>query len=167
MLIIQVLLELLPLKLLDDNGTCREITTPALYVPTAWVKLLSIQCYCRDIKDGATFVVNEDGCTFTFPHQQRGKTITFDLESGKMLPQTSVIKQWGRKMVTKPNTHKVFTVVSSDNLNLDPAQKMLLEWHWKLGHYNMNWIRYLIHSQILPVRGQKASIAKCFCTACQ
>ena len=31
----------------------------------------------------------------------------------------------------------------------------------------MNWIRYLIRKQILPVRGQNVSIAKCVCQACQ
>lgn len=155
------------LNLRDDTGQSREVVTTALYVPAARVKLLSVQRYCREVKDGATFVVNEDGCCFTFPTSQGGKTITFDLENGKMLPQTSVLKQWGRKMVNKNTNDSIFTVVSSDNLNLDPAQKMLLEWHWKLGHYNMNWIRYLIRSQVLPVRGQKSSIAKCFCTACQ
>lgn len=68
-----------------------------------------------------------------------------------MLPQTSVVKQWGRKMTTRRNTPSTFTVVSADNLDIDPAQKSLLEWHWKLGHYNMNWIRYLIQKGFILV----------------
>ena len=151
---------------LDDTGSKRDIITEALYVPAAKVKLLSVQRYCRKVKGKASFHINENGCVFTFPITQGGGTITFDLESNNMLPQTSVMKQWGRKLVKKKNL-SVFTVVSADNLNLDGAQKQLLEWHYKLGHYNMNWIRSLIRQQVLPVRGQNASIASCMCQACQ
>jgi hypothetical protein len=83
-----------------------------------------------------------------------------------MLPQTSALKQWGRRIVPE-HSESTFTIVSSDNLNLDPAQKQLLEWHWKLGHFNMNWIRYLIRAQVILVRGQNVSIATCLCSACQ
>ena len=84
-----------------------------------------------------------------------------------MLPQTSEAKQWGRKLVHKSPNMKTFTVVAAENLNLDDSQKQLLEWHYKLGHYNMNWIRSLIRSQVLPIRGQNVSISKCICQACQ
>ena len=59
-------------NVLDDTGECRTIVTTALYVPAARVKLLSVQRYCREVKDGSSFVVNESGCVFTFPRQLGG-----------------------------------------------------------------------------------------------
>jgi hypothetical protein len=120
-------------------------------VPDAKVTLLSVQQYCTKVHNGCSFVIDSDGCIFLFPCSDGGGKITFDLENGNMLLQTSVTKQWGRKLMpsaqeTRPN---VFTVVSTDNLNLNSAQKSLLEWHWKLEHFNMNWIRYLIRRQII------------------
>ena len=152
-------------RIRTDSGKDKLIESEALYVPQANVRLLSVQRYCMQKKQGSQFLVNENGCEFTLPRSLGGDTITFDLESNSMLPQTSVMKQWGRKMTRKPNS--ALTIVSSDNLNLDPAQKTLLEWHWKLGHYNMNWIRYLIRQGIILVRNKHASNAHCLCSACQ
>ena len=84
---------------LDDNGIEKEIITQALYVPEAKVRLLSVQRYCLNVKNGAQFTVNESGCTFKFPTTQGGGRLTFDLESNNMLPQTSEAKQWGRKLI--------------------------------------------------------------------
>ena len=159
---------IIKLIVLNDNGSRREIMTEALYVPEAKVKLLSVQRYCMKIRNKSKFTISEKGCIFDFPTCQGGGKLTFDLESNNMLPQTSSVKQWGRKMMRKcDNVSQTFTVVSADNLNLDGAQKQLLEWHYKLGHYNMNWIRSLIRKQVIPVRGQNVSIATCLCQACQ
>ena len=155
------------LTVLDDNGSKRDIITEALYVPAAKVKLLSVQRYIIKAKNKSNFTIDEKGCVFTFPSTQGGGKLTFDLDSNNMLPQTPTIKQWRRKLVKKANTMQTFTMVAAENLNLDQSQKQLLEWHYKLGHYNMNWIRFLIRQQIVPVRGQNVSIATCLCQACQ
>ena len=168
-------------KVLTDSGEEKLIESNALYVPEATVRLLSVQRYCMQKRDGAQFLVNEKGCEFTLPRSMGGDTITFDLESNSMLPQTSVLKQWGRRMTSTPkdcsknsvrkdgkyNLKRGLTVIASDNLNLDPAQKELLEWHWKLGHYNFNWVKYLIRKGIIMVRSKHASTAQCICSACQ
>jgi hypothetical protein len=153
-------------NVLNDNGDIRTIETEALHVPSARVRLLSVQKYCTQMKDSASFNIDENGCYFTFTNSSGGGKLTFDLEAEKMLPQTSVVKQWSRKMVLK-SKHKAYTVVSADNLNLDNSQKVLLEWHWKLGHYNMSWIRYLISKGFIKARTHNASTATCLCAACQ
>jgi hypothetical protein len=154
-------------NLVNDNGDVREIETEALHVPSACVQLLSVQRYCTQMKDGASFHIDDNGCYFTFTNKSGGGKLSFDLEAKKMLPQTSVVKQqWSRRMITK-SKHKAYTVVSADNLNLDNNQKTLLEWHWKLGHYNMNWIRYLIANKFIKAQVHTASTASCLCAACQ
>jgi hypothetical protein len=42
-----------------------------------------------------------------------------------------------------------------------------LEWHWKLGHYNFNWIKYLIRKQIIVTKLKTPSMSHCLCSACQ
>ena len=160
---------LIELTVLDDNGSKKYIKTEALYVPEAKVKLLSIQRYCSKVKGGARFSVDSEGCVFEFPRSEGGGKLTFDLESNNMLPQTLTVKQWSRKLIKgkEKSDIKTFTVVATENLNLDSSQKQLLEWHYRLGHFNMNWIRALIRQQILPVRRQNVSIVSCLCEACQ
>ena len=92
---------------LDDNGSKKEIITEALYVPEAKVKLLSVQRYCRNVKHRARFSIDGDRCIFEFPTTQGGGKLTFDLESNNMLPQTSPIKQWARKIVRKKENIRV------------------------------------------------------------
>ena len=155
-------------NVVSDDGSIRSIETETLHVPNARVRLLSVQRYCMKTKDGSSFTVDESGCKFRFPKKLGGGVLTFDLEGEKMLPQTSVIKQWGRRIIDKNRIkHKAFTVVSTDNLNLDNGQKVLLEWHWKLGHYNMKWIQFLITKGFIKARHSNSFNAKCLCAACQ
>ena len=153
-------------SVLTDTGEKRDLVVEALYVPKATIRLLSVQRYCLKVRDGARFQIDKTGCKFEFSNFSGGGQITFDLESNGMLPQTSMMKQWGRKLNFNPR-NKAFTVVSSDNLNLDTAQKVLLEWHWKLGHYNMTWIQYLIRKGIIETRVKSTTTVKCHCAACQ
>ena len=60
-------------------------------------------------------------------------------------------------------------VTDSANQNLDGAQKVLLQWHFKLGHIGFNHLKWLIRSGQLPSK-HKQLIDRCVlpkCAACE
>lgn len=54
-------------SVLTDDGEEKSIEVDALYVPDAHVRLLSVQRFCLNQRDGSEFKVNEHGSIFTFP----------------------------------------------------------------------------------------------------
>lgn len=66
------------------------------------------------------------------------------------------------------------TALDSENLNLSPAQKTLLEWHQRLGHFNFTSVQTLLRHRILtPNKSKHASnlaasrTEKCGCISCR
>ena len=68
----------------------------------------------------------------------------------------------------------VISEVHSSNLNLNPSQKELLKWHFRLGHCGIKKIQFLFRSGVLShseaTRSLHASACKLFemprCAAC-
>lgn len=60
-------------------------------------------------------------------------------------------------------------MTAKQNSNISKHQKLLLQWHYKLGHIGFKHLRWLISSGVLPVR-QKELVAQCDdvkCAACE
>jgi hypothetical protein len=72
-----------------DSGHARYMETKAFYVPSSHVTLFSVCRYCRETKDGAKFIVNDEGCAFHFTTSSGGGKVTFNLDSHNFLPSTS------------------------------------------------------------------------------
>ena len=65
-------------------------------------------------------------------------------------------------------------VLADNNINLSDAQKELLRWHFKLGHFNLNWIQRLTRiregeeNAVLPTHLKSATSCPIpLCAACQ
>ena len=152
-----------------DTGAKREIITEALYVPDARVRLLSV---CRYREDNAgqkcSFVLNDNGCVFTFPKSTGGGRITFDYRGSNYIPKTTAYaQQFGKSLTSSANA--AFMVLDNSNVNLTASQKELLKWHFCLGHFNLSWIQSLIAKKIITVTEKHATSknAICKCMACQ
>ena len=73
----------------------------------------------------------------------------------------------------------LMSVADETNQNLSAAQKELLQWHWKLGHCNFQWIQALaVDSKLNDSKGETATqllqtkhkisvVAPPLCAACQ
>jgi hypothetical protein len=166
------------LLLYTDTGAKQYIETMAYYVPNANINLLSVQNYIQEVKDGSKFLVDEHGTSFHFPKKTGGGRITFNLETSNGLPCTMSYtgkQESGNKNQSKSESsyntspqQYLYNVVRETNINLSPGQKELLKWHFRLGHWNLQWIQTLIRKKILYCADDRASKpdSYCQCAAC-
>ena len=70
-----------------DTGANRELITTTFYVPDARVRLSSI-CRFREeyTGEGSSFLLNDHGCSFTFPRSSGGGRITFHYRGTNYIP---------------------------------------------------------------------------------
>ena len=157
------------LHVYTDTGAKRVLETEALYVPDARVRLLSVCRYREDYAgQKCSFVLNDNGCVFTFPKSTGGGRITFDYRGSNYIPKTTAYaQQFGKSL--SPSSNAAFMVLDSSNVNLTDAQKELLKWHFCLGHFNLSWIQSLISKKIISTTEKHVTSknAICKCMACQ
>ena len=154
----------------DAFGREKFIETAAYYVPQARVRLFSPQTFFQEYfdstgKDSGEYVLTRTGSKFVFPDD--GTVIRFRFQKSSNLPVVELSEYDG----SKP---KEAFVVEGSNRNLTMAQKELLKWHFKIGHFNLQWIQKLMRrgpngeEPIIPTKiSQSASCERPLCSACQ
>lgn len=70
-------------------GHARYLETTAFWVPDSDVTLFSVCRYCWETRNGAKFLVDDNGCTFHFSKSSGGGKGTFEQRQDKLLPTTS------------------------------------------------------------------------------
>ena len=162
------------LFVLDDNGNTKAITTKALYVPNAMVRLLSVQSYCRENKDGASMLIDGNCTKFTFPQSLGTSTITFKLSQTGNLPKVEATRFSLEASGLESSLYSLpvksvpaYSVLSSQNKNLSTAQKLVLDLHWRLMHINIPWVHYLFRIGVFTSKIAGVTTATCKCEACQ
>ena len=154
-------------QIFTDNGFPRIIEQEAYFVPAAKVRLFSVHNYCLKYKKGSAFVCNEYGVHFRFPSNLGGGKITFDVRRTGRLPSTTTNHQKNKENTVYHNT-RLHHLVQGSNINLTCSQKELLKWHFRLGHFNMQWIQSLFRSGIIHSKDKKVTLPEsiCQCAAC-
>ena len=117
----------------DAFGREKFIETAAYYVPQARVRLFSPQTFFQEYfdstgKDSGEYVLTRTGSKFVFPDD--GTVIRFRFQKSSNLPVVELSEYDGSK-------RKEAFVVERSNRNLTMAQKELLKWHFKIGHFNL------------------------------
>ena len=118
-----------------DDGTVQTVITHAYYVPDAHVQLFSVQSYINSQRSGE-FRVRPNKTTFQFPFTRKIMTFQLDTPGWSNLPIASI-----RSPPTPQSVH--VNVTDDSNVNLTSGEKELLTWHFRLGHFNLRWIRKL------------------------
>ena len=146
----------------DDRG--RSIISALAHItyPSATVRLLSPQQYFKEQNDGK-MTVTSTGASFQFPTTKN--VLTFHLiDGGPDLPMSYV-------HIADTSTPRALinSVVAEQNTNLTGPQKELLRWHFKLGHFNLQWLQSLTRVRegesepVLPTRLPKRPRANFHC----
>jgi len=119
----------------DDNGERHIIETQAYYVSTSCVRLFSPQKYfIEEFKcngNSGHLVVDHLGVVFYFLN---GGKLSFGYKDTSLLPVTYAYttgKPWNSTSAWYGE------LVGSESENLTAAQKKLLSWHARLGHYDI------------------------------
>ena len=142
----------------DDKGNEHEIETFCFLVPEAKVRLLCVQECCSKRDEIFTMRGNHahyyfnDGGILTFR--------TFNVEKDKaMLPIA---------YFSKSPKHKAMNVLADENCNLTTAQKEVLGWHYRLGHFHTQWIQQLLRRDVIHPKLKGATNCPLpMCEACR
>ena len=185
----------------DVHGRIRKIRTRAFYVPDATIRLFSPQSYFQE-QGGGDLRCTRFDATLTM---QNGEALVFPYNLDTNLP--FMLPTEGRQeQISDHNTEQscghglhtvgldrsdadlfssldelfeLMSVADETNQNLTKAQKELLQWHWKLGHCNFQWVQSLAAESklndvkgenevsLLPTKHKISNISAPLCAACQ
>ena len=144
-----------------DNGSILTARLKAYYVPDALplgLRLIPPQRLCRIT--GGTFALEGAHATLRLP----GKSpLTIPIDPTSNLP-TCV---GTRSTVVLASAHQInLCVTDSANQNLTVAQKLLLTWHFCLGHLNFKAVQWIIRGGVFGKSGTLSSAGKCDLPKC-
>ena len=136
---------------LDDEGCPQEILVRGIYVPDLEkgnIKLLSPQSHFIEGINGSgndgDFVINRRHCKWIWGNNA---TLTIPWERKVRLPLIEVYREEDLDdaiaMLATGNIH------DDSNVNITEKQKTILKWHYRLGHFSVSQIAWLIDNQVL------------------
>lgn len=161
----------------DTTGMLRTLKVPAYFVPKASVRLLSTSSLLQAYSDET---ISQDGTRLVLSGAQPSlgqplrNPIEILLDPTCNLPIGHAYSD-GAVSTVQHALNSTITSVSASNINLSPAEKELLRWHFRLGHLGHRRIQFLMragtlaHSETARRMHQQASkLENCpLCTACQ
>ena len=158
----------------STDGTMRTFFIRALYVPAANQRLLCPQSYLQQIKKSEPKNrehVKLTNLALSIVGHSHLPVVEIPFHAQSNLPVTLCFTEKGMQQ-----QHLALNncVTNSTNKNLDPSQKELLKWHFRLGHISMAAIQHLLgtgtlaHSDSMKNLHRRAS--KCDkpkCASCE
>jgi hypothetical protein len=127
----------------DDSGARHEIQQRAYYIPEAHMRLMSPQRFLSQHKSGQ-FTIYHDRAVFEFPNS-RGRLTFRAGNTGSDIPYTFPVCRHQREHNRAQFADAIANcgIFGDDNTNVTPAQKELMSWHCRLGHFHFGWIQRL------------------------
>ena len=161
----------------DSTGMLRTLKIPALYCPKSNVRLLSTTALLRAYPSETItmeynrLVLSGSEATTTKP---KTNSVVVAVNPSNNLP-TSIGHHVDSIQSMPQALNATVSSVHHHNLNLSPAEKEWLKWHYKLGHVGFKRIQFLMSSGILAksprMRALHTTISKLQhppkCAACQ
>ena len=157
-------------EVLDDKGELQVLQTDAYYIPLLKCRLFSPHTYFRqlyqsgeDPDEKASMSVKHGGTTFSWPN---GAVMTVQYDTTTHLPRVRAYKD---ALSTAGALAMGGCVSDESNQNLTSAQKLLLRWHFRLGHIGFAAVQWLGRKGYLGMHGETMGAAKLEapkCAAC-
>jgi hypothetical protein len=123
-----------------DDGSVLTIQTKAYYVPDVNVRLLSPQSLFKaSLGINGCYRVGELESVLAFDGKP---TLTVKYQAGNRLPVGFATN--ASSCADKYQADLNMCVTCEENQNLSPAKKLLLQWHFRLGHKNLGAVQTLI-----------------------
>jgi hypothetical protein len=158
----------------DDRGRCHTIQTRAYYVPSAKVRLLSPHRYLHEQQSGS-FIITPTESIFRFP-DDKSSQLTFrmwtDSNTRSDLPIAFIVSSPTERESVHDHAYLELSILDTDNVNLAVTQKELMLWHFRLGHFHLEWIQKLFRVRegeaeaILPTKHKANACKLPQCAAC-
>jgi hypothetical protein len=158
-------------EIVDDRGSVQELIVDAYHIPGLGCRLFSPQDYFRqqkedghDPEDVCSMVVKQDKSVIKLANDSQ---ISIYYDSVTHLPRVRAYK-FALQSATALALNGCVTEES--NQNLSPQQKILLKWHFRLGHLGFATTQWLGRNGMLGQFGEKMGAARLQapkCAACQ
>ena len=156
----------------DESKMLRTLKLKAYYLPNCKHRLISLDAV-TEAYPSETFHVNHDGGRLSGID---GDPLRKPIFAPKNLSSRLIVSIAHRYQTAEEDVPSVnnISAVSDENVNLSPAQKELLKWHFRLGHIGFAKVQHLLKSGALANSEAarrlhnlacKAEIPKC--SACQ
>jgi hypothetical protein len=155
-------------EVINDSGEVSMIECTSLYMPKLQCRLYSPQCHFRELqslgKPEGSLRVTWDKSVLDLP---ASPSITISYEHTTHLP---VMQAYKNIISTAESLAMTGCVTNEVNQNLTYLGKLLLQWHFKLGHVGFSTVKWIGRQGILGKLGEKmgqdqVKIPKC--AACQ
>ena len=180
---------------LDKNNIIVELTSRAYYVPTATRRIFSPQAFFQHPTTSRAVISSQNhlGINLTIPNDKKESNIVSILYNSRNNLPTFYACQVGTSSATAiPTVNNIdsdsiqcytttintvktgFSNIMSHvtevvNTNLSSAQKLLMTWHFRLGHFNLRAVQQVIRSGCLGTTPALRAAAKCAppkCASC-
>ena len=125
-------------ELLDSKGRVRPIEREAMHAPDLPVRLIPPQAVFPAGSVGQC-VVADGRMTW---HFRNGQVVPIDINPATRLPEIRLFRNVD-KAAEQLDTALLSCVTEESNQNISPAQKRLLQLHFRLGHLAMDSVRWL------------------------
>ena len=159
---------------MDSSGMLRSLKLPALYVPDARIRLLSIQSLLQTYKGEQVELSAHELVLSGIPGDELRRSIRVQVLPSSNLP-TSYGYEYGGLSTAVDVLSATVSQVHLNNINLSDPQKEWLRWHERLGHMSFARIQSLFRTGVLArseaQRRLHAMVCKLtnppMCAACQ
>ena len=122
-------------EIIDDDGEVQEIQVDAFYIPKLGCRLFSPQAYFRQLYNDS--IDPEGACQMIVKHDKsvlelaNSSRISLHYDDATHLPR---VKAYMSAVSSATALAMNGCVTEEANQNLSPQQKILLKWHFRLGH---------------------------------
>jgi hypothetical protein len=158
-------------EIVDDRGSVQELIVDAYLIPSLPCRLFSPQSYFKqqhesnkDPHENCSMVVKHDKTLVTLANEL---VVTAYYDQQTYLPRIHAYKS----ALKSANILAMQGCVTEEiNQNLTPQQKILLKWHFRLGHVGFATVQWLGRNGLLGPFGEKMGatrLAAPKCAACQ
>ena len=143
----------------QSNGKFLVVNSRCYLVPDSRARLISPQrLFSKKQGISGKFIVEEDNSTLQFDGLP---PLTIEYDSRSHLP-TALAKN--HSQIGSPIQANL-AILTEENQNLTPSQKLLLEWHFRFGHKAMPAVQRIF--QHIPFTGDRfKAAARCDCPKC-
>ena len=121
----------------DDSGQAQTIRMRGYYIPEMKARLFSPQQYLEEQEPAGEFVVRAKEARFRW---KGSACVTMAYQAPSMLP---VMRAFHQTSLDDSKNKLLSYVLQESNENLTATQKLLLQWHYRLGHLSFDWIKWL------------------------
>ncbi|MGH3055544.1 MAG: GAG-pre-integrase domain-containing protein, partial [Gaiellaceae bacterium] len=129
-----------------DDGSFQDLTTQGYYVPKMKIWLFSPHTHFMTSRDvTGSFIARHESAIFEW---DGGKRMTIPYHHRTRLP---IVEGFHAESVHTTDGTSNVCVTDDLNDNLSGNQKLLLKWHFRLGHIGFEFVQWLARRGFLPI----------------